>query len=206
MIYEIRTYTLRPRSTTEVEKRFAEAYSAREKYSRLAGFFHTDFGPLNEVVMIWPYEDLGERARIRQEASMEPGWPPALGEFVINQKVEIVVPFEFVPGWRPGADGPFYELRQYSFKPGSLGAIKKNWEASLPDRMKFSTPALIGSVEIGPTANSFVHLWPYKTLAERDRARAEASASGKWPPAGGADFYLAQSNKLLLPASVSPAQ
>jgi hypothetical protein len=206
MIYEIRTYTLRPRSTAEVEKRFGAAYAVRQKHSPLAGFFHTEFGPLNEVVMIWPYTDLSERSRIRAEANKEPGWPPELGEFVLNQRVEILVPFDFAPAWKPAADGPYYELRQYVFRPGTLGNIMKNWEASLPDRMRFSSPALLGAVEFGPTANSFIHLWPYKSLEARDRVRAEAASTGKWPPAGGESYYLAQSNKLLVPASFSPAQ
>ncbi len=206
MIYEIRTYTLHPRATAEVEKRWGAAYSAREKYSPISGFFHTEFGPLNEVISIWPYADLSERTRLRAEANKDPNWPPDIGEFIVNQKVEIVVPFEFAPAWTPGADGPYYELRQYTFRPGTLGNIMKNWEASLPERMKFSSPALLGAVEMGPTANSFIHLWAYQSMEERERTRTGAGASGKWPPAGGREYYTAQQNKLLLPAAFSPAQ
>lgn len=206
MIYEIRTYTLLPRTQDEVEKRWGAAYPAREKYSPIAGFFHTEFGPLNEVISIWPYADLNERDRLRAEANKDPGWPPEIGEFVVNQKVEIVVPLDFVPPWQPGADGPYYELRQYSYRPGTFGNVVKNWEASLPERMKFSRPCLIGGVEMGPAANSFIHLWAYKSLEERDRVRSGAGATGKWPPAGGKEYYLSQANKLLMPASFSPAQ
>jgi hypothetical protein len=206
MIYEIRTYKLQPRATEEVEKRWGAAYPARAKYSPIAGFFHTEFGPLNEVISIWPYADLNERTRLRAEANKEPGWPPEIAEFIINQKVEIVVPFEFAPAWTPGNDGPYYELRQYTFRPGTLGNIMKNWEAALPERMKFSSPSLLGSVEMGPTANSFIHLWAYKTMEERDRARSASAASGAWPPAGGREYYTSQENKLLMPARFSPAQ
>jgi hypothetical protein len=38
MIYEFRTYTLKTRSLAEVEKRYAEAYEYRKKYSPLAAF------------------------------------------------------------------------------------------------------------------------------------------------------------------------
>lgn len=206
MIYEIRTYTLQPRATADFEKAWGAAYPARAKYSPIAGFFHTEFGPLNEVISIWPYADLNERERLRSEANNDPGWPPAVAEYIVNQKVEIVTPFGFVPEWGPGAEGPYYELRQYSFRPGSLGEITKNWQASLPERMKFSRPCLIGAVEMGPTANSFIHIWAYKSLEERDRVRVEAGASGKWPPAGGRELYTAQQNKLMMPAAFSPAQ
>ncbi len=206
MIYEIRTYTLHPRATAEVEKIWGAAYPAREKYSPISGFFHTEFGPLNEVISIWPYADLNERLRIRGEANNDPDWPPSIAEFIVNQKVEIVVPFEFAPQWPAEAQGPYYELRQYTYRPGTLGKIMQNWQASLPERMKFSQPSLIGNVEMGPTANSFIHIWAYKSLADRDKARVAAGASGSWPPAGGQEYYTSQANKLMMPATFSPAQ
>jgi len=55
MIYEIRTYGLTVGSLAEVEKRYAEAYEHRKKYSELTGFFHTEIGPLNEIIHIWGY-------------------------------------------------------------------------------------------------------------------------------------------------------
>ena len=32
------------------------------------------------------------------------GWPPDVSEFIVNQKVEIVTPFDFAPEWKPGAE------------------------------------------------------------------------------------------------------
>ncbi len=40
MIYEMRTYDLKPRSLAEVEKRFAEAYEKRRTYSEKPPPFH----------------------------------------------------------------------------------------------------------------------------------------------------------------------
>jgi hypothetical protein len=205
MIYEIRTYTLTPRSVPEFEKVWGAAYPIRAKYSPIAGFFHTEFGPLNEVIHIWPYEDIAERARIRAEANAEPGWPPATSHLIVNQRVEVVTPFPFVPQWQPGKLGPIYELRQYTFRGGTLPEVMKGWEAALPERMTFSKPVLIGNVEFGPTANSFIHMWSYESLEHRNEVRAKAAATGHWPPAGG-EHYLSQTNKLLLPASFSPSQ
>ena len=205
MIYEIRTYTLRPRATPEFEKLWGAAYPIREKHSPIVGFFHTEFGPLNEVIHIWPYESFEARDRARSESATDPGWPPEVAHLILNQRVEIVTPFPFVPEWHPGSDGPIYELRQYVFQPGKLPEVMENWKASLPERLKASKPALIGSVEFGPSANSFIHIWPYASLEQRNEVRAQASATGKWPPAGG-ENYLSQSNKLMLPAAYSPAQ
>ena len=61
MIYEMRTYDLKPKSLPEVEKRFGEAYEKRRKYSELGAFWHSEIGPLNQIVHVWPYKDLAER-------------------------------------------------------------------------------------------------------------------------------------------------
>ena len=58
MIFEMRTYRLQPGSVPEVEKRFAEALTERVKVSPLGAFFHTEVGPLNHIIHIWPYDDL----------------------------------------------------------------------------------------------------------------------------------------------------
>src|SRR2546428_10204933 len=76
MIYEIRTYQIKPGSLGEVEKRFGAAYESRKKYSPLAAFLHTEIGPLNEIIHIWPYQDAADRARVRAESSKDPNWPP----------------------------------------------------------------------------------------------------------------------------------
>jgi hypothetical protein len=50
MIYEMRTYDLRPRMLAEMMERFGEAYEERRKFSELAAFWYTEIGPLNQVV------------------------------------------------------------------------------------------------------------------------------------------------------------
>ena len=57
MIYEVRTYTLRPGTVAEFEERFAKRLPLREKHSKLGAFWHTEFGPLNQVIHVYPYEN-----------------------------------------------------------------------------------------------------------------------------------------------------
>ena len=88
MIYDIRSYTLKPRSVPLVERLFAEAMPTREKYSRLGAFFHTEVGPLNQIVHIWAYEDSDQMQRVRAEAAVDPSgmWPPkGLAEYMVIQ-------------------------------------------------------------------------------------------------------------------------
>ena len=205
MIYEIRTYGIAPGSLAEVEKRFAEGYEARKKYSPLTAFLHTEIGPLNEIVHIWGYKDLAERARVRGEASKDANWPPKIREFVRTMRAEIVTPFDFVPAPQPGRMGPFFEFRYYTLKPGTLPDTAKGWSEKLPDRMKLSPVVLAGGVEFG-SANGFVHIWAYQSLDQRMQIRDEARKKGVWPPPGGGDRLITQETKILLPAAFSPMQ
>src|SRR6266508_199796 len=205
MIYEIRTYTLKTRSLAEVEKRYAEAYEYRKKYSPLAAFWHTEVGPLNEIVQGWPYPDLTERTRIRAEAVKDPNWPPKIGEFVLNQDVQLITPFPFIPEITPGTVGPIFEMRNYSLAPGSLPGAMKRWEGNIGERAKLSPIVLAGGTEFGQ-ANRFVHIWAYQSMDQRLAVREQARKAGVWPPPGGGEELLAQSNKLMMPSSFSPLQ
>ena len=88
MIFEMRTYRLQPGSVPEVEKRFGEALTERVKVSPLGAFFHTEVGPLNHIIHIWPYDDLQHRTRLRSQSI--PNWPPKIQEFMIEMESKIV--------------------------------------------------------------------------------------------------------------------
>ena len=205
MIYEIRTYSLAVGSVAEVEKRFGEAYEYRKKYSELAAFWHTEIGPLNEIVHVWPYPDLGERARIRAGLAKEPNWPPKIAEFIRSQHSEILIPFPFSPLPKPGKVGPIYEMRIYTFKPGTLPDTMKSWEPKIPERMKLSPLVIVGSVDLGEV-NRFIHIWAYSSLDQRAAIRAKAAQLGVWPPGGGPTRVLTQANKIMTPSAFSPMQ
>ena len=205
MIYEIRTYQIEPGSTAEVEKRFGEAYDYRKKYSELTGFFHTEIGPLNEIIHIWHYQDLAERARVRADAAKDANWPPKIAEFIRHQDVEIVNCFPFINHPGPGKLGPVYEFRYYTLKGGMLGPTQKGWEGSIGERAKMSPIVIAGGVEMG-TANGFVHIWAYPGMDARMQIRDEARKKGVWPPPGGGGRLFTQKNKIMLPSAFSPLQ
>ena len=205
MIYEIRTYQIAPGSLAEVEKRFGEGYEYRKKYSPLTAFWHTEVGPLNEIIHVWGYESLQERAKIRAEASKDPNWPPKISEFIRKMRSEIINPFDFVPTPQPGRMGPVFEIRYYTLKGGTLPATAEGWKAKLPDRIKLSPVVLAGGVEFGK-ANGFVHIWAYQSMDQRMQVRDEARKKGVWPPGGGGDRLISQQNKIVLPSAFSPLQ
>ena len=107
MIYEFRTYDLKPRTVPDFEKRAAaKIKEGRRNYSELFGFWYTEAGPLNQVVHIWPYEDMNQRLAIRTKVVEEGVWPPDNTEFVNNMRSEIFLPAPFNKEQRGGEAGP----------------------------------------------------------------------------------------------------
>ena len=205
MIYEIRTYGVKVGSLPEVEKRYGEAYESRKKYSPLTAFFHTEVGPLNEIIHIWGYKDLAERAKIRAEAAKDANWPPKIQEFIVRMQSEIVVPFPFTTELQPGKIGPIFEVRYYTVRAGTMPDIIKRWAGAIDARTKLSPLALAGHVEFGE-ANRYYHVWAYESMEHRAAIRNEARQKGIWPPPGGGDAIVTQMNKICMPSSFSPVQ
>lgn len=205
MIYEVRTYDVKPGALPELLDRVAAAYEHRKKYSELVAFWYSEIGPLNQVVHVWPYESAEERARIRAEAARDPNWPPTIHELLVRMESEIYVPFPFSPRLEPGHLGPVYEMRSYMVRPGVMARIMERWEKALPARTALSPLAAVMHTDAGPL-NKYIHIWPYESLEQRAAIRRRAVDEGVWPPPGGADLLVSQANKILLPAAFSPMQ
>ena len=204
MIYEIRTYELKPRIYDQFGRRVAEKIPARTKLSTLVGFWRTDIGPLNQVVHIWPYEDLGQRTEIRAQAVAGGQWPPDTAEVITAMESEIYLPAPFMDPMSPGDPGPIYEMRTYAYPLASIPSVLEAWNEVIEDRKKLSP--LIGCwySELGGL-NKLVHIWAYRSLAERNSVREKALSSGRWPPRSSI-APLRMENKIMLPASFSPLQ
>ncbi|GIX49790.1 MAG: hypothetical protein KatS3mg131_4001 [Candidatus Tectimicrobiota bacterium] len=203
MIYEIRTYTLKPGTVAEFEARFAEALPHRQRYSELAAFWHTEIGPLNQVIHVWPYEDLRHRAEVRERAMQDPHWPPPVREFIVAMESEIFLPAPFSPRLGGGQKlGNVYEMRIYQYQPGTIPTVIERWAEALPARLELSPLAACLWSEIGGL-NRWVHIWPYADLAERARIREQATKLPTWPPKT-REFLVSMQNKILIPAAFSP--
>jgi NIPSNAP len=204
MIIEVRTYQLKPNAVPEFEKRFGESLPERQKLSKLAAFWHTEVGPLNEITHVWPYDSFEQRTAIRAEAVKTGVWPAKTSEFIVSMQSEIFIPTPFSPSLEPREVGPLFEIRSYTLAPGAVTGMIERWATKIGERVKLSP--LVGAwySEFGEL-NKWVHIWAYKDAAERQRIRAEAIARGVWPPGGGAaGLVLKQENKLVMPASFSP--
>ena len=202
MIIEMRSYRMKPGSIPEVENRFAEGLRERTKVSPLGAFFHTEVGPLNRIIHVWPYEDFAQRAQVRSQ-KIE-GWPPNIREFVEEQQSEIFIPAPFSPKLEQRELGGIYEIRMYTLAPGAIPGQIDRWSTAIDARTKLSPLAFAGHSELGGL-NKWCHIWAYKDANHRAETRAKAMREGIWPPKGGQPGQtLIQENMLVIPAAFSP--
>lgn len=203
MIYEFRTYDIKPRLLGDYEAAVQKALDGgRLKYSRLFGYWYTEFGPLNQALHVWPYESLDQRAQIREDVSDLGYWPPPTTEMLAAQHSDIYYPAPFNDEDISGDHGPMYELRTYTYASGDIPKVIDAWSKAIDERRKHS--AFIGAwfTEFGKL-NKWAHMWAYKSLEERANIRAEMVARKIWPAPGG-PAPLHQENRLFLPFPFSP--
>ena len=197
MIYEVRTYTLRPGTLAEFEERYEKRLPSRLRHSPLGGFWHTEFGPLNQVVHVYPYDDLQHRTRVRAAMAndAERNAIPGGGEFIAAQEAEIVIPAPFMRalGSRDYGTGNVYEMRTYTYAPGDIPKVLEAWGKAIEARERFSPLAACWTSELGGL-NKFVHTWVYKDLNERARVREESRRPG------GGDLIAAMESEIMNPA------
>ena len=177
----------------------------RVKYSQLGGLWHTEAGPLNQVLHIWPYEDAAQRSEIRAKTVAEGAWPPKPNEpVIVNMNSEILTPAPFMQPLGERKVGPIYELRIYKYENGMIPKVIEAWGNAIEERQKYSP--LVGAwySDVG-NLNRWFHMWAYESFEHRMAVRAETREKGVWPPPGGI-APLQQANKILMPAACSPMQ
>ncbi len=212
MIYEVTTLDLLPHSVAEVESRLEAAYPRRTEHSQLAGLFHTEIGPLNRIIEVWPYETIQARDKVLARVSGEGIWEADIAEFVIRRSSETFESFPVSPNLNRGTFGPYYEMRFYTHAAGDLQHVLAAWEAALPARLA-AGPLISVSRSVSEGSNRLLHIWPYTTLDSRQEIRRKIRSDGIWPPLAvarkrGMPLYtlLQMENMIVVPARFSPLQ
>src|ERR1700752_1419018 len=126
MIYELRTYTVLPGTVDDMVK--AASTVSRDirgdNFGKLEGYWSTEIGPLNQVLHMWSYSDLNERARLRAELAKNSRWTgeylPLICPLLMRQEVRLLNAPK--PPVAPASTGNVYDLRAYRAKP--LGAAR----------------------------------------------------------------------------------
>lgn len=156
----------------------------------------------DDILLLRGYDDADTLAAER-DAVLRGGDLYGLGDLVVAVEADTWVPFPFTAPVAPGEVGPIFEVRTYLLRPGGLPATIEGWEKALPARLALS-PLVTAMYSVSGAMPRFCHVWPYRSLEERQRIRARAVETGVWPPPGGAGRLLAQKTEIFLPARFSP--
>ena len=100
MIIEHRTYKIKPGKLNALmdlyEKEGMEVH--KKILGNQIGYFYTEIGPLNEIVHLYGYESLDDRARRRKELSENTTWQKFISQaisFIEYQESKILLPAKF---------------------------------------------------------------------------------------------------------------
>jgi hypothetical protein len=99
-VYELRWYRTHVGRSREWIDLFKAVLPAREKYMRRVGVWMTDIGPLNEVVHLWVFRSLDERAAARVKLAQDPEWQAFLGKSgpcLAHMQATVLVPAPHSP-------------------------------------------------------------------------------------------------------------
>ena len=210
MIYELRTYTVKPGTIVDMVKAASTVSRdiRKDDYGKLEGYWMTEIGPLNQVMHMWSYGDFDERARLRAELSKNPRWGgeylPLIRPLLMRQDVRLLNAVRAPVA--PASTGNIYEFRNYRAKPA--GAAKQwldAFTAVLPAREKYSKIVGLWQTEMGQP-NEICHIWAYPSLDARAEARASALKDPAWQEFLGKNLSLLEEmhSTIMLPASHSP--
>jgi hypothetical protein len=102
MIVEERIYTAQPGKSLEYLRMYeAEGLAIqRPILGNLVGYFTTEVGTLNQIVHLWAYDDLADRATRRAKLLADPRWKAYAAKVVpllLTQENKILVPAPFSP-------------------------------------------------------------------------------------------------------------
>ncbi len=99
-VYELRSYRLHPGKVPEWVGHFKAGLPAREKYSKIVGLWTTEAGQLNQVVHLWAYGDLNQRAEVRAKTVQDPEWQAFLkkgASLLVHMESVVLIPTEVSP-------------------------------------------------------------------------------------------------------------
>jgi hypothetical protein len=210
MLYELRTYTLKPGGVGDMIKAASTvSHGIRgNDYGKLEGYWFTEIGPLNQVMHLWSYKDFAERERLRAELSKNPRWGseylPLIRPLMVRQEIRLLNALR--PPVAPASEGNIYEFRNYRAKPG--GAVKQWLDAfqeALPAREKYSKIVGLWQTEAGQP-NEVCHLWAYPDLNARAEARGASMKDPVWQDflTKGPPLLEEMHSTIMLPAPHSP--
>jgi hypothetical protein len=99
-VYELRWYRTHVGKAREWIEHFKAILPTRARFMRRVGVWQTEIAQLNEVVHMWVFRDLQERAEARARLAQDPEWQTFIGKAtpcLAHMQATILMPSPFSP-------------------------------------------------------------------------------------------------------------
>jgi hypothetical protein len=183
MLYELRTYTCKQGTVADVAKAAATIATdiRKDDYGKLEGYWISEIGPLNQVLHLWSYKDLNERAEMRAKLNKHPRWAPEYLSVIRPNLVlqETRLMSAVIAPRLPATTPNVYELRTYRARPGQMMPWVDKFTKALEVREKYSKIVALWTGDVGQP-NEICHLWAYPDLNARAAARGGSGKDPGW--------------------------
>ncbi len=196
MRFELWTDTCAP-GTVPAAVAALGAGAAAAAPKRLEALWNTEFGETDQVISLWSIAD-----ESGAPAGVDPALPAGLAITRQIRPMQLELPYD-----REFTGGHIYDFRFYTLRPGARDAFMAEMRAVLPVRKRHSSNVGVWTPLAG-NPDQVLHIWAYRDLADRNRARAAAWAEPAWQRYLQAVFPLLvrMQTALLVPAPASPMQ
>eukprot|EP01113_Clastostelium_recurvatum_P043728 TRINITY_DN727_c0_g1_i2.p1 TRINITY_DN727_c0_g1~~TRINITY_DN727_c0_g1_i2.p1 ORF type:complete len:249 (+),score=59.74 TRINITY_DN727_c0_g1_i2:39-785(+) len=211
-VYELRTYDIKPEFFPAFLQLTAKHIHLRTQHSPCLGYWATEIGGINQVVHLWEYDSLDQRAGVRKALGGDKDWNALymtpMRPMLAKQDNAVMLTFPWgnvLEGLQANKTGSnIYELKTYTVKSGALSAWEQAWAKAFDKRKKYSVSNGVFYSDIGPLS-TVTHLWSYPSYAARDASKEAAMQDPEWKEAvhGTQDHILAKFSKILVPTEFS---
>ena len=200
MTYELTSIAVRTGSVNAVLAKL-EPSLGQAPGGELLACWYSELGMQNRILVV---REGSSQANAQRDALLQSDDPFGIGDALVSWESDSFAMFPGLPPILAGGYGNYYEVRTYALKPGTLRETIALWVKALPERVKLS-PCVGVMYALTGTSPRFLHIWPYKSLDERQATRKTAVELGVWPPPGGAPGrILTQQVDVYRPAAFSP--
>lgn len=200
MIYDVMHVRGRP-GTTPVVLQALERWLAAQSEGKLVACWYSELGPVNRVLLLRTYDDVGALHAHRERAMAETN-PYGIAEHATGIESDAFAQCAGVPAPASGTQGPWFEVRDYRMHMNGLAPLLELWRPVLPARLALA-PVVTAMYALSGRMPRLLHIYPWPSLEERARVRGAARGVG-WPPAGVHAHIAEQETTVYLAAPFSP--
>jgi hypothetical protein len=179
-VIELQSCVVKSRSLDAVEAAIESSVPARNALSPLGACWRTEVGVLNQVILLWPYEEASHLARVRAAASQVPDWRSPVAEHIVESDTRVFTAAPFSPPLTPRRLGRLYEIRTYVYETHAIPEVIAAWSEIIDERARHS-PFVGAWYSQRGELSDWMHIWAYDDAAHRERIREAVGKAGIWP-------------------------